>query len=125
MKFILLLALLFSAVTAFAKADPKYCGKVSSCHVGYIPVFRAGTYYARGFGANCAQAEARGQELFLREFGNMDCGIISGPFLDGWECSRSQSGRAVAWIKCNQDSSVRSSPRPRCAIIGGVMVCNH
>ncbi len=124
MKFILLLSLLFSTFTAFAKADPKYCGKVNTCHKGYIPVFKAGTYYARATGANCQQAELRAQELFLREFGNMDCGLISGPFLDGWECSRSDTGRAVAWVKCNPDSEVRSRPRARCAIIGGVMVCN-
>ncbi len=124
MKYILLLTLVFSTFSAFAKPDPKYCGKVSTCHLGYIPVFKAGIYYARAIGNNCAQAEARAQELFLREYGNMECGLISGPFLDNWECTRSDSGRAVAWVKCNPDSSVRSRPRARCAIIGGVMVCN-
>ncbi len=124
MKFLLLLSLLFSTFSAFAKPDPKFCGNKNTCHKGYIPVFRAGKYYARGYGNNCQQAEARAQELFLREFGNMECGLISGPYLADWECSRSDRGRAVAWVTCNPDSGVRSSPRPRCAVIGGVMVCN-
>lgn len=124
MKLILLLSLLFSAVTAFAKPDPRYCGNKSTCHKGYIPVFRAGTYYARAIARTCQEAEERAREVFRREFGNMECGLFSGPFLDGWECTRSARGNAVAWMKCNPDSGVSSSPRPRCAVIGGVMVCN-
>ncbi len=124
MKFFLLLCLVVSSFSAFGKADPKFCGANSTCVKGYIPVFKSGSYYARAIGNTCQQAEDRAQERFLREFGNIDCGLYSGPFLESWSCYSNERGQAVAWVKCNPDSEIRPSHRAPCALIGGVMVCN-
>lgn len=125
----LILSFLMLSLSAFADqsatinaADPQYCGRASTCVKGYVPLLREGTYYARATGRNCDDAMNRAEEVFVRKFGNMSCGLISGPHLDNWSCRR-DNGRIIAWLKCNPDSEVRSRPRPRCALVGGVLVC--
>ncbi len=134
MKLLTLLTFLIMSFSSFADqfatidaADPRYCGNKSSCVKGYIPVVRSGKYYARGIGANCDQAMARAENAFVRAHGNIDdCGLISGPSLDGWSCRR-RNGQTVAWMTCNPDSGSDSDARTqrRSCVLGGVWICGR
>jgi hypothetical protein len=121
----LLLALAFS-LSGFAQdfatidqRDPNFCGSSNYCHK-----WLKGEYYARGVGRNCNQAMKRADDLFVREYGDMSCGLVSGPHLDNWSCRRQSNGQVVAWLKCDPSSEPRRTNRPRCAIIFGQMVCS-
>lgn len=113
--------LAFSFFT-FAGSDPDFCQGRDTCVLGKIPLIKSGTYHARGEGRTCEEAMEDSAVVFERAYGNMSCGLISGPYV--WSCSRVSRNQYVAWRKCNPDSGPRrQAPRGRCVNIGGRLVC--
>ncbi len=122
MKILFAFLILSLSAFSFAAADENFCNGKSTCIKGYIPLLRAGTYHARGTGSTCQRAMDNSQARFANEYGNMSCGLISGPYV--WSCTQLSGTRFSAWTKCNPDSGPSRSPRrSRCAMIGGVLVC--
>jgi hypothetical protein len=127
MKTLFLFVLFVLSLSAFAgdefatinQPDPNYCGGSEYCHK-----WIKGEYYARAVGKSCNQAFKRAEDLFVREYGNMECGLVSGPHLDIWSCRRNAQGQTVAWVRCSPNSAPRSAPRPKCAMIFGQLICN-
>ena len=122
MKILFAFLILSLSAFSFAAADENFCNGKNNCIQGYIPLLRSGTYHARGTGSTCQRAMDASQTRFQNEYGNMSCGLISGPYV--WSCTQLSANRFSAWTKCNPDSGPsRSSRRSKCAVIGGVLMC--
>lgn len=122
MKILFAFLILSLSAFSFAAADENFCNGKSSCIKGYIPLLKSGTYHARGIGMTCKAAMDFSRNRFFNEYGNMSCGLISGPYV--WSCTKLSDNKYSAWTKCNPDSGPsRSARRSRCAMIGGVLVC--
>lgn len=130
MKTLLTLLFLLTSLSSFAQhrlsdypVDSNYCNGRESCHKGHIWLISSGDYYARGYGRTCEEAMEDSEDNFIRTFGDMSCGLVSGPY--SWSCERSRDGRRfVSWHRCSPDSGpARSAPRSRCAVIGGRLMC--
>lgn len=122
MKILFAFLILSLSAFSFASADENFCNGKNNCIKGYIPLLKSGTYHARGTGSTCQRAMDASQTRFQNEYGNMSCGLISGPYV--WSCTQLSANRFSAWTKCNPDSGPSRSPRrSKCAVIGGVIMC--
>ncbi len=131
MKTLLAALMLLTSLTALAQqyrlsdypVDPNTCRGQETCLKGYIWLIKSGTYYARGYGRTCDEAMEDSEDMFIRTFGDMSCGLVSGPH--SWSCNRSRDGRRfVSWRQCSPDSGpAQTAPRSRCTMIGGRLVC--
>lgn len=131
--FILILALIsFNALATdwYTRdaADPRFCGNNSTCTKGLFSFVNVGEYYARGVSTkSCNDAVAKAEEVFRRQFGNIDdCGLFTGPSLKDWSCTR-QNGRTTAWITCDPRSGSNETARTqrRSCVLGGVWICGR
>lgn len=135
MKFIILITMILMSFQSFATdwytrdaADPRICGNSSTCTKGAFSFVGIGTMYARGVSrTTCEAAISNAEEVFRRQFGNVDdCGLFSGPSLKDWSCTR-QNGRTVAWVQCDPNSGSHETARTqrRSCVLGGVWICGH
>ena len=118
---ILLSLLVLCTFTLSARAAEDFCKGKETCRKGYVPMLKSGTYYAKGTGRTCEEAKDNSQSVFAHEYGDMSCGLISGPYV--WDCTKLGKNNYIAWTKCNPDSGPGRSTRPRCGMIGGIIVC--
>jgi hypothetical protein len=126
MKSVLLVALLLSSVSAFARPMPDICSGQSTCakrEGGRLGLSRV--YYARGFGRDYQEAVDNATILFERTFGRMECGLFTGAHPDWHHYTTGNRQRPIgAWVKCDPSSGpARTQPRPRCTMIGGALFC--
>lgn len=122
MKSLIAILVFTFSFMSFAGEDINLCNGKETCRKGYIPLLKSGTYHARGIGRTCQEAMDESQAVFMREYGNMSCGLISGPYV--WSCTKLRNNRYLAWTKCNPDSGPsRSNRRSNCAMIGGRIFC--
>lgn len=124
MKSLIAILIFTFSFMSFASDDINLCNGKSTCRKGYIPLLRSGTYHARGVGSTCQIAMDESRATFMRAYGDMSCGLISGPYV--WSCTKLGNNRYLAWTKCNPDSGPsrsRNSNRSGCAVIGGVLMC--
>lgn len=100
MKSLLILIFALTSLHSFAGSDPEICGGKNTCIKNRI--FFTGVYYSRGVGATCSQAYENSVKVFDRAFGEVDCGLFTGPVETG--CYDYKNGQFSVWSKCNPRS---------------------
>jgi hypothetical protein len=123
MKALVVLAMtIFASGASAQNGAPEYCRGEEACVVGRN-LFSYGHYYARGNAESCSEAIQDALEVFERSHGNLaNCGRLHrSPFSIG--CADGPGG-VTAVVKCSPvRNRRRHSTRPRCANVGGRIVC--
>jgi hypothetical protein len=120
MKFLLVLMIALSSLSAFAVKDPNYCGSEDNCVIGRnMLMLQKGTPYARAEGRSCDEAIENSGEILQHE---NNC---KGTDVQPWGCYKTSRGTTKAWTRCikGDSSSGTAAPRGKCALIMGVIMC--
>lgn len=124
MKFMLVLTLVLSSLTASATVgkNPKYCPNQED-HCSVRNGIFSKIHYAKGEGRNCAEAIDDSLDTFKKRFGDIDCGD-AGVYPDyKTYCYKTNRGISV-YAKCDPSSksySNNASSQRKGVLIKGII----